>query len=65
MYGEASYMVNSRNNSEVSAGIQLVETASTSNARVWVKPTFERLSLKDALSGTGCVVEGITVGSAS
>jgi hypothetical protein len=32
-------------------------------AQEWVKPTLERLSLKQALSGTGCTPEGCTFGS--
>jgi hypothetical protein len=31
--------------------------------REWVKPTLERLSLKQALTGSGCNHEGCTFGS--
>jgi hypothetical protein len=32
-------------------------------ARTWVKPTLERLSLKQALTGPPTVAEGATAGS--
>jgi hypothetical protein len=32
-------------------------------ARTWVKPTLERLSLKQALTGNPVVAEGLTAGS--
>ena len=37
---------------------QLTNTSETD--RVWVKPTLDRLSLKDALSGMGSSVDGST-----
>ena len=51
------------NNSGVSAREQSVKVQITPNTRTWVKPALERLSLKDALTGAGCNVEGCTFGS--
>ena len=51
-----------------SGDLRQQEAATTQSfrvARTWVKPTLERLSLKQALTGVGVVPEGATVGSHS
>ena len=35
------------------AEMQQLQESSESNPRVWVKPTLERLALKDAMAGFG------------
>jgi hypothetical protein len=62
MYREG-YMLDPMNNSGISDQKQPAEIQGA--GRVWVKPMFERLSLKDALTGMGAVTETATSGSHS
>ena len=56
-------MIDSTSNSGKLGEEEAAQVESVRVARTWVKPTLERLSLKQALSGPQSVPEGGTFGS--
>jgi len=56
-------MIDSTTDSGTRGDKELIEVQSASTTSAWVKPTLERLSLKQALAGNGSVPESGTVGS--
>ena len=56
-------MIDSTSNSGDLGQQEVAQFQSFRVARTWVKPALERLSLKQALTGTPSVAEGSTAGS--
>jgi hypothetical protein len=56
-------MIDSTSNSGDLRQQEVAQIQSLRVARTWVKPTLERLSLKEALTGTPNVAENATFGS--
>ena len=53
-------MIDSTSSSAPLGHEESTEVQSVPTARAWVKPTLERLSLKDALGASGTLPEGTT-----